>query len=220
MFWIFDQNSVDNTLMDKSNYIIEYFELEETHRDHQVQLLAPQRTIINSSHLSESIVQMFPELQQAWFHDHCPERGPVPVTDHSLMTLTQFIFNLHKKFSKLALLFLSRCFSHCWTLLTEHQSLCFSWSSRSRLGMHKKMGGDTARTSDSRWPQRYLIPHDVMLGLRAGERQSGECIQNYGFAIMHGEALLSKNGLSSACRLEIVNLYLTLLVYVDFAFPN
>lgn len=42
--------------------IIKYAELEETHKDHQIQVLAPQRTTQNSNRVSESIVQMLLDL--------------------------------------------------------------------------------------------------------------------------------------------------------------
>ena len=44
--------------------IIEYPELGGTHKDHQVQLLAPHRTTQKSDHMSESIVWMVFELRQ------------------------------------------------------------------------------------------------------------------------------------------------------------
>jgi len=45
--------------------IIEYSELEGTHKDHQVQLPAPlSRPTSNPNPMSESIVQMLLELQQ------------------------------------------------------------------------------------------------------------------------------------------------------------
>jgi len=33
----------------------------------------------------------------------------------------------------------------------------------SRLGVHKKLGGDTARTADLNSPKGYSTPHDIML---------------------------------------------------------
>lgn len=44
--------------------IIKYPELEETHKDHQIQDLAPQRTTQNSNHMSESTVQMLLDFWQ------------------------------------------------------------------------------------------------------------------------------------------------------------
>jgi len=41
------------------NQRIVYSESEETHEDHQLQLLAPHRTTQNTSPVSENIVQMF-----------------------------------------------------------------------------------------------------------------------------------------------------------------
>ena len=58
-------------------------ELGGTHKDHQIQLLAPQRTVQKSDHVSESIVQMLLELWQVQCHDHSPEE-PVPVPKHHL----------------------------------------------------------------------------------------------------------------------------------------
>lgn len=55
--------------------------MEGTHKDHRVQLVAPQRTTQKSHCMSESTVQMFFELQQlravptvvgSLFHSHHP----------------------------------------------------------------------------------------------------------------------------------------------------
>ena len=61
--------------------IIEYPELEGTHKDQRVQHLAPHRTTPSPNPMSESSVQMFHELQQleavptdcpgSPFHAHC-----------------------------------------------------------------------------------------------------------------------------------------------------
>ncbi|KAK4828177.1 hypothetical protein QYF61_024426, partial [Mycteria americana] len=37
-----------------------------------------------------------------------------------------------------------------------------------RLEVHKKLGGDTARTADPNWPKGYSIPYDVMLNKKLG----------------------------------------------------
>ena len=37
-----------------------------------------------------------------------------------------------------------------------------------RLGVHKKLGGDTAGTADPNWPKGYSIPYDVMLNIKLG----------------------------------------------------
>lgn len=52
--------------------------LEETHKDHQVELPAAGRTIKTKPCDWESIVQMLPELWQAWGSDHFPGK-PIPV---------------------------------------------------------------------------------------------------------------------------------------------
>lgn len=52
--------------------ITESAELEETHRDHRVQLLVLHRTSQQSHPVPESVVQMFLELWQPWGHDHPP----------------------------------------------------------------------------------------------------------------------------------------------------
>jgi len=46
--------------------------LEGTHEDHQVQLLAAQKTTQKSNHMSKSIVQILPALRLAWCHDYLP----------------------------------------------------------------------------------------------------------------------------------------------------
>ena len=38
-----------------------------------------------------------------------------------------------------------------------------------RLEGHKNLGGDTARTADPNWPQRYYMPCDVMLNNKMGD---------------------------------------------------
>ena len=45
--------------------ITEYPELEGSHKDHQVQHLAPCKTILNSNAMSESVVQMLLEFWQS-----------------------------------------------------------------------------------------------------------------------------------------------------------
>ena len=50
------------TLLGLPGRIIEYPELEGTHKDHQVQLLASQRTTQNSNTMSESTVLILLEL--------------------------------------------------------------------------------------------------------------------------------------------------------------
>jgi len=32
-----------------------------------------------------------------------------------------------------------------------------------RLGVHKKLGGDTAGTADPNWPKGFSIPYDITL---------------------------------------------------------
>ena len=32
----------------------------------------------------------------------------------------------------------------------------------SRMGVHKKLGGDTAGTADPNWPKGYPLPYDVI----------------------------------------------------------
>lgn len=59
------------------NYrIIEYPELEDDYKDHEGQHSTTQK----SDHMSESIVQMHLEPQQAQYHDHSPGE-PVLVPD-------------------------------------------------------------------------------------------------------------------------------------------
>jgi len=46
----------------------------------------------------------------------------------------------------------------------------------SRLGVQKKLGGDTVRTADPNQPKGYSIPHNVMLSnIKRGEEGSGGC---------------------------------------------
>uniref|UniRef100_A0A493TGN0 Glutamate receptor interacting protein 1 n=1 Tax=Anas platyrhynchos platyrhynchos TaxID=8840 RepID=A0A493TGN0_ANAPP len=57
-----------------------YPELEGTHKDHQVQLLAPHRSTKNSDHMTKCTVQTLLKLQQAWYRDYVPGE---PVLLHS-----------------------------------------------------------------------------------------------------------------------------------------
>lgn len=68
------------------------------------------------------------------------------------------------------------CFSHCWTELTQSQSLSAPHPSPfpSRLGMHKKMGGDTAWTADPSRPEGYPF-HMASCSLY----KAGECSQRW-----------------------------------------
>lgn len=72
------------------NKTVEYPELEETHKDHQDQPLAPQRTIQNSNLNSENIVQMFLELQQAQCYDQCIFLNYCSGQEHPLNIMPSF----------------------------------------------------------------------------------------------------------------------------------
>ncbi|GAB0209839.1 mitochondrial enolase superfamily member 1 [Grus japonensis] len=48
------------------------------------------------------------------------------------------------------------------------------WQSVSRLGVHKKLGGDTAGTADPNSPKGYSIPYDIMLNNIKGD----SCLTN------------------------------------------
>ena len=72
--------------------VIEYPKSEEAHKDHRVQLLAPQKTTQKSDHVSESVAQMLLEHWQ-WGCDHCPGQ-PVPGPKHHLMKNLFLISNL------------------------------------------------------------------------------------------------------------------------------
>lgn len=63
--------------------ILEYLELEGTHKDNQVQLLALHRTTQKSNYMAECIVQMFLEYWQAQCGDYCLGE-PVPMPEHPL----------------------------------------------------------------------------------------------------------------------------------------
>lgn len=49
-----------------------------------------------------------------------------------------------------------QCLSHCWTVLAWHQSFSVSPSvtSGNKLGVGKRLEGDTARTAGLNWPKR------------------------------------------------------------------
>ena len=89
------------------------------------------------------------------------------------------------------------CFQDCWALLTQCQGLsCFSHHP-TRLGVHKKLGGDTARTADPNWPKGYSMPYGVMLSnINLGEEEGrGGCLESWCLSsqvtITHDGALLS-----------------------------
>lgn len=42
----------------------------------------------------------------------------------------------------------------------------------SRLGVHKKLGGDTTRTADRNWPKGYFLPNDIVISSKSlGKRR-------------------------------------------------
>ena len=55
-------------------------------------------------------------------------------------------------------------------------------SPASRLGAHKKLGGDTAGTADPNWPKGYSIPYDVAQHIKLGEEEGrGGCSEWWHF---------------------------------------
>lgn len=69
-------------------------------------------------------------------------------------------------------------FSYYWAVLTLSQGL---WASRAappamKVGARKKLGGGTARAADINWPERYLMPHGIMLNNKTeGSWLGGGC---------------------------------------------
>lgn len=68
-----------------------------------------------------------------------------------------------------------QCFSCCWIALTPCQGLLFSHSTAlaSRLGVGKRLWGDTAGASDPNWLKRYSIYFNILLSNNLGG--SGYC---------------------------------------------
>ncbi|KAK4828920.1 hypothetical protein QYF61_001541 [Mycteria americana] len=65
-----------------------------------------------------------------------------------------------------------------------------------RLEVHKKLGGDTARTADPKWPKGYSIPYDVMLNKKTGGSwlgEQGHC-SGTGWALISSEETPTKKG--------------------------
>ena len=54
-----------------------------------------------------------------------------------------------------------------------HGVKAFSAPAR-RLGVHKKLGGDTARTADPNWPKACPAPYHVVLSIKSwGKKKEG-----------------------------------------------
>lgn len=58
-----------------------------------------------------------------------------------------------------------------------------------KLGVHWKLGGDTARTIDSNQPKRYSRPYGIVLSIQSGEGRSKKEEIRQTFGVM-GFALL------------------------------
>lgn len=73
-------------------------------------------------------------------------------------------------------------FSCCWVVLTQSQGLpCFSSCLLvNRLGMHKKLGGDTVRRANPKWPKEYSVPYDIMLKHKTEE----SCLEGCNWALV------------------------------------
>lgn len=56
-----------------------------------------------------------------------------------------------------------QCFSYCRAVKLRAKIFSASHTAREELGVHKDLGGGTARTADPDWPEGYLIPYGIML---------------------------------------------------------
>lgn len=81
-WWVGVELGTCSVFVLKMEWIIEYAQLEETHKDHAVQLLSPGHPQ-ESHHVPRSIVQSLLELCRAWCCDHFPAAS-VPVLSHPL----------------------------------------------------------------------------------------------------------------------------------------
>ena len=61
-----------------------------------------------------------------------------------------------------------RCFHHCWA---KAFSASHPTPPARRLGVHKKLGRDTAGTADPTWPKGYSIPYGSCSVYKAGGRR-------------------------------------------------
>ena len=68
-----------------------------------------------------------------------------------------FVLKTVLMFSGTFLLLLSSAYTE------SRPSLLLTAPPARRLGMHKKLGGDTAGTADPNWPKGYPIPYVVVL---------------------------------------------------------
>ena len=94
----------------------------------------------------------------------------------------------------------------------------------SRLRVHKKLGGDTAGTTDPNWPKRYPAPYDIVLSSKSwGKKEQGEMfgVTVFVFPRNHYRALLSWRWLNTCLPMRSGEWipYLALLVHAAFALP-
>ena len=77
------------------------------------------------------------------------------------------------EFVQKPVLIIQGCVWYCWAVLTQSQGLfCLSHHPpASRLRVHKKLGGDTARTAEPNWPKGYSTPYDVMLSIYSWQKK-------------------------------------------------
>lgn len=60
-----------------------------------------------------------------------------------------------------------RCFHYCRVVLIQSQGLfCISHHCNRSLGVHKKVGGSTARKADPKCPKAHPIPYTVKLEIQ------------------------------------------------------
>ena len=126
-------------------------------------------------------------------------------------------------------LIIYRCFGYLWTVLTQCQDLLFFtyYTTGSRLGMHKKLGRNTAGTADPDWPKGYSTPYDITLCNKNWGKEGGRwgCLQLWSLSsqvtVKYGGALLSWTWLNTCLLLGNRNWfpYFALLVHTAFILP-
>lgn len=80
------------------------------------------------------------------------------------------------------------CFSYWWAVLTQSQGLsCFSHKSTStHVGMHKNLGGDTAKTADPKWRKKCSITYGVIHSNKLEGRLGAAAWRLMLVAVIHG----------------------------------
>lgn len=95
-------------------------------------------------------------------------------------------------FRKRMILITYQCVSCCWVALILNQRL-FSFLcclKCDKLGVHRELRGNQARTADLNWPKGYPIPYDTILNNNTRVAPGGGCLWELaGHQLVDGEQL-------------------------------